>query len=262
MLCFEKWEGLGNDFILVEEELSSERVRRLCDRHAGVGADGVIAVQAIQGLKCRMIVHNADGSRPEMCGNGLRCVAGYLADRAALRDGEVTVLTDAGRRVCRSVRQGEGCYRVSASMGVAELGEELHYPPHAEGPSRPFRMVRVGNPHAVSFEPFVSEDVDELGPAVQRLVEGGANVEFCRISEDGRRVEVAVWERGVGRTKACGTGACAAVAAAAAAARVPFDESIEVVLAGGVLEITVAKDSWALTMSGPARRVFVGETLV
>jgi diaminopimelate epimerase len=260
MLRFEKWEGLGNDFILLEEDLSPERVRLLCDRHSGVGADGVIVVQAIQGSRCRMIVHNADGSRPEMCGNGLRCVAAYMADRGGSKAGEVSVLTDAGERICQPVRQSEGCYQVSASMGAAEVGEVLSYPPEPEGLARPFRMVRVGNPHAVSFEPFVSKDVEELGRGVDRLVEGGANVELCKVGEGGRQLEVAVWERGVGRTKACGTGACAAVAAAAAAAQVPFDQPIDVVLAGGVLEITVAKDSWALTMSGPARRVFLGET--
>ncbi|RLB62635.1 MAG: diaminopimelate epimerase [Deltaproteobacteria bacterium] len=262
MLRFEKWEGLGNDFILLEEELSPEQVRRLCDRHRGVGADGVIAVEAIQASRCRMIVHNADGSRPEMCGNGLRCVAAYVADRGASKAGAVVVLTDAGERLCRPVRQSEGRYRVSASMGVAEVGGVLETPAHVGATGRPFRMVRVGNPHAVSFAPFVSEDVEELGRAVDQLVEGGANVELCKIGDGGRQVEVSVWERGVGLTEACGTGACAVVAAAAGAGQLPFDEPIDVVLAGGVLEITVARDSWALTMVGPARRVFVGETLV
>ncbi|MBW2454490.1 MAG: diaminopimelate epimerase [Deltaproteobacteria bacterium] len=267
MLRFEKWEGLGNDFILVEEDVSPSRVRWLCDRHAGVGADGVIVVGAIDGLRCRMIVRNADGSRPEMCGNGLRCVAGYLVDRASDGAGEVTVETDAGPRHCRADRQADGSYRVAAGMGIAEVGEPLDFAASSDGSggserSWPFTTVRVGNPHAVSFAPFVSEDVDEIGPAVDRHVDGGTNVELCKVADDGRRLEVAVWERGVGRTQACGTGACAAVAAAAAAARVPFDEPVDVVLAGGVLEIVVAREDGSLIMTGPARRVFVGETLL
>ncbi len=267
MLRFEKWEGLGNDFILVEEDLSPARVRSLCDRHAGVGADGVILVKAIDGLTCQMIVRNADGSRPEMCGNGLRCVAGYLVDRAGGGSGAVSVETDAGPRQCQVERQADGSYRVAAGMGIATVGEPLELPASSEGTgdaerSWSFTTVQVGNPHAVSFAPFVSADVDEIGPAVDQHVDGGTNVELCKVAEDGRRLEVSVWERGVGRTQACGTGACAAVAAAAAAARVPFDEPVAVVLAGGVLEILVAREDGSLTMTGPARRVFVGETFL
>jgi len=266
MLRFEKWEGLGNDFILVEAEVAALQVRSLCDRHTGVGADGVLVLGAVDGLSCRMIVLNADGSRPEMCGNGLRCVAGYLMDRAGAESGEVVVATDAGPRRCKVERQPDGSYRVAADMGVAVVGEPLDLAAAADRaqsgrlPTRPFTAVSVGNPHAVSFAPFVSEDVDELGPVVDRLVPGGTNVELCQVADGGKRLEVAVWERGVGRTRACGTGACAAAAAAAAAGRVPFDEPVDVALAGGVLEIVVARQDGALTMTGLARRVFVGET--
>jgi diaminopimelate epimerase len=250
MLRFEKWQGLGNDFLLVEEPVTAERARALCDRRHGVGADGVIIVERLEDQKARMIVLNADGSRPEMCGNGLRCLAAYVLDGA----GEIAVLTDAGERRCRVARGEDEGYRVAATMGQAQIGQAFAVP---EG--RRFLRVDVGNPHAVSFDPFEDADLDRVGPSIEKSVPGGINVELCRIVDG--RVDVLVWERGVGRTLACGTGACAAVVAAAHERLVPYDTPVDAVLPGGALTIRVHEGDSSLVMTGPACFVFRGETV-
>lgn len=252
-LAFEKWEGLGNDFLLVREtdipgELSSELVRALCDRRRGVGGDGVLLVRADAP---RMIVLNADGSRPEMCGNGLRCVAAMLADDAAR---EMTVATDAGDRRARVSFGGSGEALVEVDMGRAEIQDDAE---HAdEGRRVVFTSVSVGNPHAISFAPFDRAERDRLGPLIERAVAGGTNVEFAHKAGPAA-FDLVVWERGVGYTQACGTGACATAALACARGLAAFGEPIRVRLPGGELVIVVSA-GLDLVMTGPARRVFRG----
>ncbi len=259
---FEKWEGLGNDFVLLRDvgvALDDDEVRRLCDRRFGIGADGVLLVETAAGP--RMIVRNADGSRPEMCGNGLRCVAGHLA-----RSGSLVVATDAGARTCE-VRPAGGAsgdsVDVTVDMGVSRRGEDLTAV--VGGREHRFVTVDMGNPHAISFAEHDDALLDVLGPAVAVLPPGGTNVELCRqLGAPGQadRFAVIVWERGVGRTLACGTGACAVAAAACDTGRARFDAPIGVALPGGLLEITVASGTRAVRMRGPARRVFSGEVVI
>ncbi|UQA61482.1 diaminopimelate epimerase [Polyangium aurulentum] len=262
-LRFEKWEGTGNDFVLVETEaeLPTETIRALCDRHRGIGADGILFVSGAVTGKPRMIVRNADGSRPEMCGNGLRCVAAFLARKSDAGALELTIATDAGDKRCavRAIR-GDG-YEVAVDMGHARLGPPLEVA--IDGTAHRFTTVDVGNPHAITFAPHEDADLDRIGPVVATTPPGGTNVELCRMrsSPSGGSIEVAVWERGVGRTLACGTGACAVAAAACEEGRMPFGQPIEVLLPGGPLEITVDA-SRALRMKGPARRVFGGEVTI
>ncbi len=258
---FEKWEGLGNDFVVLRDlgaALDDAIVQRLCDRRLGVGADGVLLVEASP--RPRMIVRNADGSRPEMCGNGLRCVAGHLS--SAAEGGTLVVATDAGEKVCRIVETGEGRFDVAVDMGVARRGEDLVAT--IGGREHRFATVDMGNPHAITFERYEEREVDVIGPAVATLPAGGTNVEFCRDASDAkeRRIDVVVWERGVGRTLACGTGACAVAAAACDSGRARFGEPIVVRLPGGPLEITVDGVTRAVRMRGPARRVFTGEVVL
>lgn len=252
---FEKWEGLGNDFVLVEDEPSLDDVRRLCDRRLGVGADGVLWVQRAPAP--RMVVFNADGSRPEMCGNGLRCVAAYLASEVGRH--ELVVQTDAGPRACRVDRGAPGAVAtVRVDMGSARFGAEARL--HDEERDLRFASVDMGNPHAVTFEPCDEAAYRRVGSALERQTPGGVNVEFVR-SQPGR-LQVVVWERGVGFTQACGTGACAVAAAACRAGLAAFGRPITVGLPGGDLEIEVAQgddgSSGAIQMSGPARAVFQG----
>jgi diaminopimelate epimerase len=257
-LAFEKWEGLGNDFLLVREtdvssELSPELVRALCDRRRGIGGDGVLLVRADSP---RMIVLNADGSRPEMCGNGLRCVAAMLAGDATPSNAgrEMTVATDAGDRRARVSWTGADEALVEVDMGRAEIQSDAE---HTDGSRRVvFTSVSVGNPHAISFAPFDQAARDRLGPLIERATSGGTNVEFAHKAGPAA-FDLIVWERGVGYTQACGTGACATAALACARGLAAYGEPIRVRLPGGELVITVSA-GLDLVMMGPARRVFRG----
>lgn len=262
-LTFEKWEGLGNDFVIIElprgvaEPFSPEQAQRLCDRHRGIGADGILFVAELDAHP-RMIVSNADGSRPEMCGNGLRCVAAYLAERSEKLAAALDISTDAGEKHCVIERMGDD-YAVTVDMGIAKRTAPLAM--DLAGKTHAFTTIDIGNPHAITFDNTYSQsDIDLIAPTIATSVPGGTNVEFCRIVLDGPRprIEVTVWERGVGRTLACGTGACAVAAAACDAQQIRFQEPVDVALPGGILEITVDTDR-RVRMKGPARRVFRGE---
>ncbi|MBM4357401.1 MAG: diaminopimelate epimerase [Deltaproteobacteria bacterium] len=254
MRAFEKWQGLGNDFIVIDgDDPGAALARALCDRRRGIGGDGVLAL-AEQADGVRMIVRNADGSRPEMCGNGVRCVVGAVAARRGLDAGELVVLSDAGPRRCGFSRAAEGSFLVSVAMGRARLEGPVTHP---ATPGFGFVRVDMGNPHAVSFDPFVDADLDVVGPALERGTPLGINVELCRVVHP-RRIEVVVWERGCGRTQACGTGACAVLAAAIDGGHATAGEPVEVVLPGGALTIVVERTTFAVTMTGPATFVFRG----
>ncbi|HEX4478700.1 MAG TPA: diaminopimelate epimerase [Polyangiaceae bacterium] len=258
-LAFEKYEGLGNDFVVLEAAgaLSTELVTRICDRHFGVGADGVLIVAPAQtdGARARMIVQNADGSRPEMCGNGLRCVALHLAKQAGVDRAEFVVDTDAGPRRCKIERHDDEA-SVAIDMGRAErLGE---YRTTFDRREYVFERVSTGNPHAICLGVFPDlAIVDRLGPQVSAAIPGGTNVEFVAMREP-RAFDVVVWERGVGRTLACGTGAVATGAALGFTGRVPFGEPLAIRLPGGTLEVSVGVAPFETTLRGPARRVFGG----
>jgi diaminopimelate epimerase len=258
-LAFEKWQGLGNDFVIVEAapQLDDQLVRRICDRRYGVGADGILIVSGLDGGEPRMIVRNADGSRPEMCGNGIRCVAGMWAHRGGAGS-RVVIATDSGPRVCEIERRGDGSFLIGVDMGMGRLGGVLDVT--IDGRVHRFERANLGNPHAITFEPYEQAQIDQVGPLVSRAEAGGTNVEFC--SGDERRIRVTVWERGVGRTLACGTGACAVALAACATGRARFDQPVEVELPGGVLTVTVEGGSQRVSMRGPAERVFAGEVVI
>lgn len=257
VLVFEKYEGLGNDFLVIEEPprpLSTDEVRRLCDRHFGVGGDGVLVVGAgrTAGSVGSMTVLNADGSRPEMCGNGLRCVAAYLAEQRGLDASSFLIDTDSGALGCE-IDDG----LVSISMGKASMVGALTL--EIEGRSISIERVSTGNPHAILFGPHQDGDFERLGPALTRhpVFPEGTNVELVWDEPDGG-LRVKVWERGVGPTLACGTGACATAVAACAQGRRPFDTELTVRLPGGPLFIRVSP-ALEVRMRGPARRVFRGE---
>jgi diaminopimelate epimerase len=258
-LRFEKYEGLGNDFILVdapdEAELTPERAARLCDRRFGVGADGVILVLPPRAPGCdvRMRVINADGSIPEMCGNGVRCVAIHVAAARGQTEGTVRVETDAGERAC--VLDAGGM--VTVDMGLVRvLGERAV---DVDGRSIVLALADAGNPHAVLFGTFARPDVEHLGPriATHAAFPRGTNVEFACVLGDG--IDLVVWERGVGITMACGTGACATAAVACEKGLAARGKPVTVRLPGGRLDVTVGDDG-RTTMRGPARRVFSGAT--
>jgi diaminopimelate epimerase len=258
---FFKYEGLGNDFIVVdapdERHVSPDQARALCDRHFGIGADGVLLVlPARDANDARMRVINSDGSIPENCGNGIRCVALHVARGRGIARGVVRVDTDSGPSAC-TIDDEAGKGIVTVDMGVMRVMGERTV--HVDGRPITVTAADAGNPHAVLIGAFARGDVDSLGPRLATHPEfpRGTNVEFARV--DGGAIDLVVWERGVGVTMACGTGACATVAVACAKGLVGRGLPIAVRLPGGRLDITI-DDANRATMRGPARRVFAGST--
>lgn len=259
-LSFDKYEGLGNDFLLVdalrEDDVPSSLAAKLCDRRLGVGGDGVLLVlpPRAAGAEVRMRVVNADGSVPEMCGNGIRCVALRHTRARGLTRAVVPVDTDAGVRACAVDDEG-GAGRVSVDMGIVRvLGERAVV---VDGRSVPLLVADAGNPHAILFGDFDRPTIDHLGPriATSEAFPRGTNVEFARVREGA--IDLVVWERGVGVTMACGTGACATAVTAVHRGLLPPGRPVRVDLPGGSLTIDLAPDG-TVTMTGPARFVFSG----
>jgi diaminopimelate epimerase len=258
-LRFAKYQGLGNDFVVVEgdELMSADRARRLCDRRRGVGADGVLSIlPARAGGAAYMHIYNSDGSVAAMCGNGVRCVARHLAETRALA-GDLVVETDAGPRRCRIVRGAGGAVEtIAVDMGPARVeGEQVF---EVAGERLHALRVSMGNPHAVFFDRATRERAAAIGPLVEAAVPGGVNVGFATVRDGG--VDLVVWERGAGLTEACGTGACAAAVAAVNTGRAQPGAPIEVRLPGGPLAIVVGPDLVAVEMRGPAEKAFDGTT--
>jgi diaminopimelate epimerase len=261
---FAKYEGLGNDFIVLDlarkEELDAKFVSALCDRRFGIGADGVLVVlppSVGSETAARMWVINADGSVPEMCGNGLRCVALHLARARGAGDLEVVVETDSGPRRCSVRRRGADEADVRVDMGVVRVRERRQL--RVDGEVLDLAIVDAGNPHAVLFRPDPSADLARLGPAIAQheFFPQGINVEL--VAARGAAFEVFVWERGVGPTLACGTGACAVVAEACALGLASASTAVSVRLPGGRLSVTHDASSGRTELEGPARLVFQGE---
>jgi diaminopimelate epimerase len=269
---FFKYEGLGNDFLIVEQghgpEITKELAAQLCDRHFGVGGDGVLVTGLRDGLPFMKVI-NADGSVPEMCGNGLRCVALYLVHRGILKERSFTVETDAGPHPVRVFAEGRvGQVQVAmrhASLDASEVlseghGEFLDAPFPVDGRLLQVSTVSMGNPHAVIFDD-VGDRMAELGPRIEKdaRFRAGANVGFARM-RDRSSLDLKVWERGVGFTLACGTGACAAAVAAVETGRAERSAPLTVHLPGGPLYLRVGARGDRIEMTGPAREVFFGET--
>ena len=266
-----KYEGLGNDFVVLDrrstgEDISSGASRAVCDRRRGVGADGVLVLLPSEKAAVRMVVHNADGSLAEMCGNGLRCVVKHLLDRDPRREA-LEVETGAGVLPSRVRREGDEVVEVEVELGPARL-QAPHLPPGpgggpfiagpVPGLDWPGTAVSMGNPHLVLLG-APPEVVRAHGPRLEHLpgFPDRTNVEAVSRAAEGLRVSV--WERGAGLTDACGTGAAAAVAAAVVARWVSPEVFVPVELPGGSLAVRVSSDLQRTTLRGPARFVFTAE---
>lgn len=266
MLPFFKYHGLGNDFLILEKKdcpqggASPEFVRELCSRHRGVGGDGILVVDRLPGKedqpsRVEMVIFNRDGSRPEMCGNGVRCVAAYAVRRWGLAS-ELIIESDAGPRACEVLRTDEHRFEVAVEMGELTLGEPGEVLKVGEN-GYSFQRVDVGNPHGVIFEMPDLDEIDQAGRLANQggsLFPEGVNLEFVALEEGCFRT--VVYERGVGRTEACGTGACAVAAAAWAQEVAPGGEPVEVLLPGGPLQIEMRGEK--LWMTGAAEELFSG----
>jgi diaminopimelate epimerase len=279
VLQFSKYQGLGNDFLLLDGRdledgdrsfgLDAEAVRRLCDRRFGVGGDGVIlALPPRQGGELRMRIFNADGSEPEMCGNGIRCLARFLADSDGDEPGRIWQVETLAGRIVPELR-ADGTIRVDMGppflepaavpttlpLGPAGLPQgELE----VEGHTFTVAAAGMGNPHVViPVEDVEAVELERFGAALERhpAFPARTNVHFVQVLSPEHLV-MRVWERGAGPTLACGTGACATLVACHRLGLCQCRARLD--LPGGPLWIEWAGDGASVFMSGPAEAVFDG----
>ena len=291
---FVKMQGAGNDFIVLEANAAAYDWSRLalaiCDRHYGIGADGLLMLAPSTVADFRMRIFNSDGSEAEACGNGLRCLVRYFVDRKSgnfrdqalnpVRDGEISVETVGGIRKVQVHRMNDKLTKVKAGMGEPRFDAKdipvrlecgggrvitrkpmMTYAVQVDGWELPLALVSVGNSHAIYFsDKSVFEfPLSQVGPKVERhpMFPRGVNFEVARVVNRSQ-IEVSVWERGVGETFACGSGACAVTVAARLNGYI--DDRVAVKLPGGVLEVEWT-GAGEVFLSGPAETVFVGEWL-
>jgi diaminopimelate epimerase len=288
---FSKLQGTGNDFILVDARAGlrttnlENLARAICDRHFGVGADGLMLVQNSTAADLKMRLFNSDGSEAEVSGNGLRCFAkfaienglvGGTSSAAAQGNQSLTIETLAGIREVKGYLLGNKVDRADVNMGLPRFKPEevpvrvnvdvpiaptpiLNCPLPLNGKELTVCLLSVGNPHAVAFLSTAVADfpLSEIGPKVENhpIFPQRTNFEVAR-ALDRNKIEARVWERGVGETLACGSGACAI---AVAAQLLGFtDNKVDIMLDGGTL--TVSWDgAGEILLSGPVKEVFTGE---
>lgn len=274
---FTKMQGLGNDFIMIDgfkETLPPDLMtmtKQLCDRHFGIGADGVIIVLPSDKADYRMRIINADGSEVEMCGNGIRCFAKYVYEAGLLPQGQdrFTVETLAGIMTPCIVLQGANATAVTVDMGepvlereavpmLGPVGQAINEPITVLDTTFSLTAVSMGNPHCVIFVAAPDQiDLIKYGPALENhsAFPRKTNVHFVEVMNR-QELRMRVWERGVGITLACGTGACAVLVAAVLNKKT--ERKAKVHLPGGTLEIEWA-DNNHIYMTGPAQSVFTGK---
>lgn len=273
---FTKMQGCGNDYVYVDgnaERISPEKkpelVRRLSDRHFGIGSDGVIFINPSDQADFEMEMYNADGTRAEMCGNGIRCVGKFVYDKGLTDKTDITVIS-AGKIKYLTLFVNEGKVEtVKVNMGAPELTAALvpvlcdsvqavDEPITVRGRAYKMTCVSMGNPHAVVFMDDVENlAIEEIGPYFEshERFPRRTNTEFVNVI-DRNTVQMRVWERGTGETLACGTGACATVVACVLNGLT--EETVKVKLLGGDLTVTWDREADLVYMTGPAVTVFEG----
>ena len=275
MIEFTKWQGCGNDFVLFdcrqEDAIDfSALARKVCDRHYGVGADGILVVLPSNCADFRMRIFNTDGSEAEMCGNGIRCFARYLYDSGLTDKTQFTVETGAGVLVPEIMLADGQVAGVKVDMGEPHLlGEEIpvagydgqrviNKPLAVAGQTYQMTAVSMGNPHCVIFVDDAEKfPIYELGQQFEThpSFPKKTNTEFVQV-KDRQHVRMRVWERGAAVTLACGTGSCATVVAGILNDK--LDRKVEVELDGGCLTVEWAENNHVF-MTGPAELVFSGK---
>jgi diaminopimelate epimerase len=274
---FTKYHGLGNDFILIDNRSNSrpqvtpEQAIEMCDRHFGIGADGVIFVlPGKNDTDYTMRIFNSDGSEPEMCGNGIRCFAGFVADLEGVSrtQDKYRIHTLAGVITTQLMADGQ----VKVDMGEPKLlaseipttlcpddQKVVEQPLEVAGRTWDVTCVSTGNPHCITFvEDVAAISLETIGPQFEHhpAFPQRINTEFIQVVRPDY-VKMRVWERGAGITLACGTGACASLVAGVLTGK--CDRIATVELPGGPLQIEWSISDQRMYMTGPAERVFTGK---
>lgn len=274
---FTKMHGLGNDYIYVnclkeKVENPSAAARFVSDRHFGIGSDGLILINPSDKADFEMEMYNTDGSRSEMCGNGIRCVAKYVYDYGLTDKTSISVETLGGIKYLDLTVKNGKTELVKVDMGKPELaaekipietddplGKVINEPVEVNGVTYRMTGVSMGNPHAVVFvEDVKGLEIEKIGPWFEnhKRFPRRVNTEFVRVL-DRKTVEMRVWERGAGETMACGTGACAVTVACILNGLT--ENQVTVKLLGGDLQIEWDREADRIYMTGPATVVFDGE---
>ncbi|MBM82125.1 MAG: diaminopimelate epimerase [Planctomycetaceae bacterium] len=272
---FTKMHGAGNDYVFVDcfdEPLPANAAlvaKLVSDRHTGIGSDGLILIASSENADARMIMHNADGTLAEMCGNGIRCVGKYLYDHGRVLKQELEIETDSGVLSIQLETYHGKVHQARVNMGTPVLeasriptslngNPPVLVPLTVNGKQLEVTCVSMGNPHCVLFcDELLDETINTLGPLIEQhaAFPERINVEFAqRISPN--EVNVRVWERGCGETQACGTGASAVAVAGVLAGRT--NRQLTCHLSGGTLQLEW-RESGEVFMTGPAVEVFSGE---
>ena len=274
---FTKMQGCGNDYVYIDglrnpipAEKKPKIVRKLSDRHFGIGGDGVIFINPAEEADFEMEMYNADGTRSEMCGNGIRCVSKFVYDKG-LTDKKQVSIVSAGKVKYLDLTVEDGkVVMVKVNMGAPELiakevpvisekEQAIDEPITVCGKEYHMTCVSMGNPHAVVFMDDVANlDIEKIGPYFENheRFPNRVNTEFVKVI-DRTHAEMRVWERGTGETLACGTGTCATVVACVLNGLT--EDRVNVKLLGGELEIYWDRKENLVYMTGPAATVFEGE---
>ncbi|MBQ9365392.1 MAG: diaminopimelate epimerase [Schwartzia sp.] len=280
---FTKWQGCGNDFVLIEDmdervADASKLAARICDRHFGIGADGLILLLPSDSADLKMRIFNADGSEAEMCGNGIRCFSRLAYERGIVTRGEFSVETGAGILRPRIVKERDAIVGVCVDMGeprllsreipavdfvgIGENDRVVGVQMKVDGAGFRVTCVSMGNPHCVVFiaengyDDIMSFPIERFGPLFERDAHfpRKTNTEFVKVI-DRSHLRMRVWERGAAVTLACGTGACATLVAASL--NNLADKKADIGLDGGTLHVEWKGDNHVY-MTGPAEKVFEG----
>jgi diaminopimelate epimerase len=283
---FTKMQGVGNDFVVIETSNGrrnwSKTAVAMCDRHYGIGADGLLLLMPSKVADFRMRIFNADGSEANACGNGIRCLVKYFVDNrlAKPRARKVSVETLVGVREAEFYKANDRVAKVKIGMGqpkfskkdipviiragegkLVDIKSMVQYTITVAGRQLPLNLVSVGNAHAVYFsqQPVAEFPLSRIGPKIEqnKIFPRGVNFEVAQVV-DRKQIEARVWEHGVGETLACGSGACAITVAAQLHGHI--GNKGEIKLPGGMLEVEW-DGSGEVFLIGPAEAVFIGEWL-
>ena len=277
---FTKMQGCGNDYVYVDGakeiiplEDKPQVVRRLSDRHFGIGGDGVIFINPAEEADFEMEMYNADGTRSEMCGNGIRCVAKFVYDKGLTDKTSLSIVScgkikyidltvEEGKVSLVKVNMGAPILKAEEVPVISQNEQVIDEVIVVEGKEYKITCVSMGNPHAIVFMDNVADlEIEKMGPYFENheRFPNRTNTEFFRIIDE-HTVEMRVWERGTGETLACGTGACATVVACVLNGFTK--EEVTVKLLGGDLQIKWDREENLVYMTGPAEIVFEGEVQI